>query len=148
MRSQGATQEEIDSGKMRIKVHIINKYTGPVLCDVHFTMGGTDQTRLFVVHIERCDSGDGNLLVINESGSVAFATIDLAVTLGELPLRFVCLPFLAPSYAWNRIQDASSEYTLSSFHLNAIVQSIAIYFLLTSSLSLSPRIHIEELPQA
>ena len=83
VKSQGATQEEIDSGKMTIKIHLINKYTGPVLCDVHFTMGGTDQTRLFVVHIERCDNGDGNLLVISETGSIAFATIDLAVTLGE-----------------------------------------------------------------
>ena len=43
---------------------------------------GTDQNRVFVLHIHRIEETDENLLVMDERGNITFATIDLALTLG------------------------------------------------------------------
>jgi hypothetical protein len=74
--------QEFESGALAMNISILNKYTGPIPVNIHFTMGGTEQTRLLVMHLERVEDLDDNLLVVDEEGEISFATIDLAVTLG------------------------------------------------------------------
>lgn len=90
-RANVASQEEFDSHSMNMDVTILNKYIGHVACHVYFTMGGTEQTRVIVMHIDRKDEADDNLLVVDEQGQVTFATIDLAVTLGYTLKEFMKL---------------------------------------------------------
>ena len=45
------------------------------LPSLHFHLSGTDQNRVFVLHIHRLEDVDDNYLVLDERGSISFATI-------------------------------------------------------------------------
>lgn len=42
------------------------QYIGRVPCNIHISMGGTEQTRVFVLHLQRKDEADDNLMVVDE----------------------------------------------------------------------------------
>ncbi len=86
-RCMDASTEDFENQKFTIDVvNMANKYTGNIPCHLEVTMGGTNSNRMFVLHIHRIEEVDDNLLVLNDSGNVTFATIDLAITLGY-PLK-------------------------------------------------------------
>ncbi len=84
---QRCIDQDFASQKVTIDVvNIVNKYTENVPCNLEMTMGGTTASRMFVLHLHRIEEADDNLLVLNDSGNVTFATVDLAITLGY-PLK-------------------------------------------------------------
>lgn len=127
VRGQESTQEEIDSGKMRLDINICNKYTGYIPCNFHFTMGGTDQTRLFICNLDRTDNVDDNLLVVDEAGNISFSTPDLAVTLGYTLKHFMKLKLddllPAPINAMHErhLRDSAPSCPVTSCRAGAVV---------------------------
>ncbi len=84
---QRCVDQDFESKKVTVDVvNIVNKYTEKVPCHLEMTMGGTTASRMFVLHLRRIDEADNNLLVLNDSGNVTFATVELAITLGY-PLK-------------------------------------------------------------
>jgi hypothetical protein len=81
-RAANLTGAEMEESDLSCDVQIVNKYTGTIDCVLSVQMGGTENTRLYVLHIRRKEQVDDNLLVCDERGAISFATVDLARCLG------------------------------------------------------------------
>uniref|UniRef100_A0A7R9VSG4 PAS domain-containing protein n=1 Tax=Chlamydomonas euryale TaxID=1486919 RepID=A0A7R9VSG4_9CHLO len=81
-RAVAAREEDFASKAIAVDMHMLNKYVDPIPCHMYMLPGGTQQTRLFVMHIVADEASDDNLLVVDEKGGIEFATVDLALSLG------------------------------------------------------------------
>ncbi|GAX73197.1 hypothetical protein CEUSTIGMA_g650.t1 [Chlamydomonas eustigma] len=126
-----ASVADFDNSSLCRKVELINKYTEKIPCNVHLTLGGTDQNRMFVLHILRVEEVDDNLLVVNDEGSITFATIDLAVTLGYPLKSFLklkldqLLPPPINSMHEKFLIDAPPQYPVTSCRSGGVVNMVS-----------------------
>lgn len=121
-----------DKTTFAMDLHMLNKYIEPIGCHVRLMMGGTEQTRLFVMHCERTVEVDENLLVVNEKGDISFATVDLAVTLGYSLKQLTrmnlsqLLPQPVASMHANWLLDAPPNGPQTSCRSGAVVHLVSL----------------------
>mmetsp|Transcript_27632 Transcript_27632/g.60501 ORF Transcript_27632/g.60501 Transcript_27632/m.60501 type:complete len:2143 (+) Transcript_27632:192-6620(+) len=76
----------LDAGSLHVQISVVNKYVGLIPCTCRVQLGGSDQTRIYIMHFHRDDKTDDSVMVFDSHGSVNFATYDMGITLGY-PLK-------------------------------------------------------------
>lgn len=130
-RANSMTGAELEASDLSCDIQIVNKYTGTIHCSLHVMLGGTEQTRLYVLHIRRKVQVDENLLVVDEKGTVSFATIDLARSLGYTLNELMALkldafiPQPARAMHTNFLLDAPPQPPVTSCRTGVVVNLVA-----------------------
>lgn len=147
MLQQGtaASTQDFEDGKLNMDVSLLNKYTGKISCHLNFSLGGSEQTRLFVMHLHRNDGMDDNLLVVDEFGNITFATIDLAVTLGYSLKAFMKLKLedlLPPPI--NTMHDRFLRDSAPSFPVTSCRAGAIVFLVSSTGVQIPVRIQLNQ----